>query len=103
MAQWFQQGTQNLPPEEGRITERHEDVAPAGVADEGSAGPCAAANGISGADIAPWPLHSPPGARAGESGHSVRCVLKSTRSWQRYTTHKSERLISIYIVLSPTR
>ena len=64
-----------LAPEELRIAERHVDAVPAGVKDDGSAGPCAAANDISmrpeRADLASWPLHSLPDAEAGESRKSA--------------------------------
>ena len=61
-----------------RIAERHEDVAPAGVGDKGSVGPCAAANNHSvrpdRADSAPR-LQSPLGWMSRESLPGIAVVV----------------------------
>ena len=82
-----------------RIAERHEDIAPVGVEDEGSR-PCAAANDHSvrpeSADFASRPLHSLPDARAGESGKSASSIEEHDKHGNYIkTTLINELLISI--------
>ena len=59
-------GTWSLPLEEGRISERHEDAVPAGSKTNVALGlalpPTACLNGLEGAELVSWPLHSLPDA-----------------------------------------
>ena len=78
-----------------KIAKRHKDVAAAGVKDDGSAGPCAAANNITKkpgrADPASWPLHSLPNAGAGESGRRA-CYIEEHDNMVLSSTLDNERV-----------